>query len=261
MVRVIEFHLSGPDFAEDIVCPFSRQIRSLCGFIERELRAQKVVSNYKGLIVIGTKDAKAECNLNVINRKYIDISIPFPEDKYSKLGLSKLNRHLMDDVLIARKLYANSIDLDFDHNYKIFPAEDFEKILVHEVQEFFIGLLLEAIEICSQEYEIPADAIEVAITKFREADYKNEWIFKRKKLLGSNLKCVFNCEWTIAYFSMVMDVYNKSEKVFSDKVIYTIPGEQNFATRYDKVMFVDNKVVVLDRYGDLTYERDLSEFI
>ncbi len=261
MVREIEFHLSVPDFAEEIECPFSRQIRSLCGFIERELKEQKIVSNYKGLIVIGTKNAKPECNLNVINRKYIDISIPFPEKQYNKLGLLKLNRHLMDDALTARKLYATSIDLDIDHNYKVFPAEDFEKILVHEVQEFFIGLLLEAIEICGQEYEIPVDVIEVAITKFREADYKNEWIFKRKKLPGSNLKCIFSCEWTIAYFSMVMEVYNKSEKVLSEKVMYTLPSEYSFATRYDKVQFLDSKVVVLDRYGDPTYERDLSEFI
>ena len=258
--KVMEFYVDNRDFSDELSCTVDRQVRPLCYFIQKAISKEKIDLDIRGLIWIGRKRDDVDCHLSVINNKYLEIEVPFPEEEYKKLPLQKLNKHFVERMYEARETHAKGGDI-LEIPYPKFSIDHYNKLPIRETNEFFAKVLKNGLKHCDEKYKIPKEKIIEKLDGFSENGYEHNWTFKTKRLKGTKVKCVFDCRWTIAFFSMTINVYKDNERVFSEEVIHTCPGEYSFAHLYKKVDLQDKKIIIVDKFGYEVYEKDLTEFI
>lgn len=78
------------DFEDDIVHPFRDQSRSICNYLERQLKPVKFnAEGFKRICFIGKKKPNSECFVN--SSKVLSVEIYFDENKYKSLEKEQIN--------------------------------------------------------------------------------------------------------------------------------------------------------------------------
>lgn len=87
-----------PDLAEypdEVVHPFRDQSRSVCNFLERELKSIKFEADgFKRMCVVGKLSPNTKCYVNT--SKVLVIEVPFNEKQYLALNEGELNSYFID---------------------------------------------------------------------------------------------------------------------------------------------------------------------
>ena len=139
-----------------------------------------------------------------------------------------------------------------------FVADAYERLSIDELQEYFIRLLGLGVHKCKTQHAIPISTILDGIDEFRSNGYLNEWVFKTKVVRDSGLKCVLRCRLTMDCFTLSVDVHRGDELVLSDEAVRTLPDEIFFESKLKDVRVDHNTLVLLDRSGEVYYERSLQ---
>ena len=139
-----------------------------------------------------------------------------------------------------------------------FDQQEYESLAQGEHHEFFIGMLLEGLEKCSQHHEIPLKELQSAIEEFRSGGYKNEWVHQSKLLRGSGLRGILLCKMDSERFTLYLRLERKGKVVFEEQILETEPDETIFAHEFKEVVLKNNKIVVEDKFGDPTFSMSLD---
>ncbi len=103
-------------------------------------------------------------------------------------------------------------------------------------------------------FPVPFFELSSLIDRFRNGGYKNEWIFKKKKLGDVQLQCSLNCELSRDNFSLFLCVDRRGVTIFQEKILETKPDELIFSHKFKDMKVQDNKIVVLDAFENSIFE-------
>ena len=101
------------EFEDDIVHPFRDQSRSICNYLERQLKPVKFDANgFKRICFIGKNEPNSECYVN--SSKVLIVEIFFDEKKYKSLEKDQLNTFfsemLVSGIEKCQKQYKVPVD-------------------------------------------------------------------------------------------------------------------------------------------------------
>ncbi|MFN6971626.1 MAG: hypothetical protein ACK4NN_12215 [Rheinheimera sp.] len=148
----------------------------------------------------------------------------------------------------------------------LMPTVMFNQLVYQEIEngdchEFIIKMLIEGLEKCNQFHEIPINELLNAISEFRLVGYKNEWVPIRKLFRSIGLHCSLLCSLNSSRFELTLQIERKGETLFKRPILETQPDELIFGYRYKDIKLIDESIVVLDKFGEITFSLDVNKFI
>ncbi|WP_343321135.1 hypothetical protein [Sphingobacterium multivorum] len=83
---------------------------------------------------------------------------------------------------------------------------------------------------------------------FKEGEYKNEWIHKKKRFKDIDLEIVLRCEFTSSYFQLITMVSQIStkEKLVEGIAMRTEPDEVLFDKMFKDILVDDKSIIITD---------------
>ncbi|AZI92186.1 hypothetical protein AB1P82_000350 [Salmonella enterica subsp. enterica serovar Senftenberg] len=129
-----------------------------------------------------------------------------------------------------------------------------------QLNEYFISLLLAGLDKCHGKYSLPNEKIVEAINSFRDLNYVNEWVFKKKKINKTKLECLLKCHLTMDEFSFDLQVKDRGAVVFEDNIIKDKPNEFVF-NYYLKDLVIDDEIKVYGKNNKILYSKNITEII
>jgi len=113
-----------------------------------------------------------------------------------------------------------------------FNKQIYEQMNETERYEYYLNLLKDGYKICSQHKKIPIEELLTLHQNFRDSDYKNEWLHKKKRFKDYHIDVILYCYFTSESFQLKITVNDlKSKEVLvSGIVVKTLPDEVCFST-------------------------------
>lgn len=130
-----------------------------------------------------------------------------------------------------------------------------------ERYEFYLGLLEKGYILASDFKTIPVNSLLQLHDKFRENNYKNEWVWKKKLIRDYGIYIIFKCYFTTFDFRLEMEVYDTKQNVLLTKgiVLQTGPDELFFDKEFRKIKILDGKLIITDFLDKDNFEFDLYQ--
>lgn len=97
--------------------------------------------------------------------------------------------------------------------------------------------------------------------EFRQNNYKNEWIWKKKAIKELDLYLVFNCYFTSFFFRLELVAFNSKKNKFiaQGDIMNRPPDRLCFDKDFKGLSIKSEKIVILDFLGHPIYEVDLKK--
>lgn len=97
--------------------------------------------------------------------------------------------------------------------------------------------------------------------QFRALGYKNEWLWKKRQLKDKGLYIYFKCYFTTFDFQLELEAYTLKTKelLVKETVFQTPPDEICYAKDLRKVLYEQDKIVILDFCDYPMFEIDLPK--
>ena len=130
-----------------------------------------------------------------------------------------------------------------------------------ERSEFYLGLLEKGYTLASDFKTIPINSLLQLHDKFRENNYKNEWVWNKKLIRDYGIYIIFKCHYTTFDFRLEMEVYDTKQTVLLTKgiVLQTGPDELFFDKEFRKIDVFDRKLIITDFLNQKNFEFDLHQ--
>lgn len=114
--------------------------------------------------------------------------------------------------------------------------------------EFYLKLLEEGYVFASGFRYVPIEPLLKLHDKFRENNYKNEWLWKKKLIRDFGIYLYFKCYLTTFDFRLELEVYDTKQTFLLTKgiVLQTGPDEIFYDKRFRKIEIVDGKLIIKD---------------
>ncbi|WP_369934110.1 hypothetical protein [Xanthomonas tesorieronis] len=122
-----------------------------------------------------------------------------------------------------------------------------------ELNEFFIALLLDGLEKTAGHTALPSARLRQAIADFRRGGYRNEWIFKDRKIARTDYRCALACELTTGYFQLHFRVRRKDALILDTPIVRTAPDEVVFLPYLKDIKHANGKIEAVARSGLALY--------
>lgn len=96
---------------------------------------------------------------------------------------------------------------------------------------------------------------------FRNLNYKNEWVWKKKAIKELDLYLVFNCYFTSFYFRLELVAFNSKKNKFISKgnIMNRPPDRVCFDKDFKGLSIRSNKLIILDFLDQPMFEIDLKK--
>lgn len=132
-----------------------------------------------------------------------------------------------------------------------FDKEKYQLMNEIERYDYYLKLLENGYKIQSQHKEISIEHLLKLHQTFKNNDYKNEWIHKKKTFKSHGIKVILKCIFTSVDFQLQMYVYNmkSGDKLLSGTVIRTLPDEICFESLFRDVT-IENDELIITEYQD-----------
>lgn len=162
-------------------------------------------------------------------------------EKYSRICFSGTSGAI-------REAYVNSSNaLIVEFPIKI---EDYSSKNDDELDEYIISLIEIGMKCCPRKFELPKEAIEDGIAKFRNCSYKNEWILKNKKLNNRNFSCTLSCSLTFYEFVLMARILDRDGKIIECVTVLHTEPDEIFFNQYLHNNFYQNGDTLLFKKKD-----------
>jgi hypothetical protein len=145
----------------------------------------------------------------------------------------------------------------------LFDKIAYEKMIETERYEYYLQLLEEGYKVCDQHKKIPLEQLLKIHQDFRDNDYKNEWLHKKKKFKEHGIEVALNCFFTTLDFKLRMTVYDIKSKteLVSDTVIRTLPNEVCFAHFFKDIIIENNELIITEFQYRPKFKFSLSDIL
>lgn len=136
---------------------------------------------------------------------------------------------------------ALDISVNFDRN-------EYIKMTEIEKYEYYLELLQEGYRISSQYKNVPIEQLIRLHQVFRDNNYRNEWLHKKKKFKEHGIEIELNCYFTSLDFQLKMNVYdlNSKTELVSGTVIRTLPDEVCFMNLFKDLIIINNELIITE---------------
>ena len=126
--------------------------------------------------------------------------------------------------------------------------------------EFYLKLLERGYTIASNFKSIPIDSLMKLHDKFRDNNYKNEWLWKKKLVRDYGIYLFFKCYFTTFEFRLELEVYDRNKTTLLTKgvVLRTGPDEIFYDKDFRKLKIVEDKLLILDFLDKTNFEINLA---
>lgn len=130
-----------------------------------------------------------------------------------------------------------------------FDQNKYESLVPDEYHEFFMSMLIPGIEKCARHHEIPKQHLLDSIAAFRAAEYRNEWIHKRKIVRELGIIATLHCKMDYKRFVLTLEIERDGRIVFSKDILETPPDEIIFEWQYKHVSIKDHMLLLSDKFS------------
>jgi len=178
-------------------------------------------------------------------------------EKFETVGFKKIcfvgTKHTMQEV------YVNSsgaliVPVTMDEvAYKNCVTAD-------ELNEFFISLLLNGLATAIKHIALPVALFKDTLDEFRRNHFKNEWVFKSKKIKNPACTCVLECRLTIDFFLLSFKVVKSNTCVLDKEILRTAPDEVVFLPYLKDIKEENGRIKVIDKSGMAFYTTTAASF-
>ncbi len=185
-------------------------------------------------------------------KQYLIINIPICLVQYKNHNHYELNQYFKDSTL------------DYDKHDIRFPLENYEKISVKEINNYFIEVIMKGLNFVRGKIELPFTAFETGIKEFSDNGYRNKWIVGPRKIQKTKVICQVLCEITIANFLATFEVIENNKTIYSEIICCTLPDERNFLGKCKRLIVKDGVAYAYDVSSNFKlqrYSKNLRELI
>lgn len=158
---------------------------------------------------------------------------------------------------------------DIDEYYKIYPCKntyplDYKLLKPIEKEEDFSLFLYKmlvsgVIKAKQQNALIPSDDFLKIFNEFKENDFKNEWVFKKKTFKDYNIIAELKCRLTCNYFSLWLQIYKNKVEIFNQEILRTLPDSIIYHTKFNDIIVENNILKITQKFSGFLFELPLSE--
>ena len=130
-----------------------------------------------------------------------------------------------------------------------------------ERYEFCLKLLERGYVFASQFKDIPVKALLDLHDNFRENNYRNEWLWKKKLIRNYGIYVFFKCYFTTFDFRLELEVYDKKQSMLLTKgiVLHTGPDELFYYKEFRTLEIREDKLIIKDFLDKDNFEFDLNQ--
>ena len=127
--------------------------------------------------------------------------------------------------------------------------------------ELYLGILEQGYRQISEDYDIKMDSLLSLHDEFRKNGYKNEWVFKKKRLKELDLSLILKCYFTTFEFRLELEAYDyKCNHLLCNGVLLrTPPDELCFDYLFKSIIVDSDKLVILDGFETPRISIDLTQ--
>lgn len=141
-----------------------------------------------------------------------------------------------------------------------FDILKYQSLCGTDIQEYFIELILEALEYASKAIPLPVIEIKKLIEDFRIGGYVNKWLFKKKTNKALHMRAELWFEMTMERFVATLRLVAKPGRIESETtVLETKPDELHYHYKLRDLVFDGINIRVLDEFGKITFSFDLTQ--
>lgn len=175
---------------------------------------------------------------NVLERRLRDMK--YQADGFSKVCIQGRHQPLETCPIVSEHAALPTVAFDQAKYESLRPGEE---------HEFFIAMIVEGLERCAQQHQIPIAELTAALEEFRRGGYRNEWTHQKKLLRQVGLQASLLCSLDPERFRLILKLEKKGATVFEQQILETKPDELIFAHRFKEVLVDGDSILVNDKFG------------
>lgn len=133
-----------------------------------------------------------------------------------------------------------------------FDKEKYETARQLEDFEYYLTFFEEGFKEATELKNIPKQILFQMLDDFRTDRYKNEWVYKKKKIHELDLSITMTCQFTTNSFSLIVNFESISskKKLCSSVAMRTMPDELHFDYLFRDIVLREDKLCIIDFVGD-----------
>ncbi|WP_373033158.1 hypothetical protein [Sulfurovum sp.] len=199
------------------------------------------------------------------------------DDRDFDLSLFHITEYISRDIYKQRYKYekANKIVIEIDHAKEELLYQEMFKSITYNCTfsgEEMLALsrieqrekILEILNISAKKVDklIPGikETIEDSISSFREGEYKNIWLFKKRRITGSGTAKLI-CELTVSEFILTLSVENKEGDEIYNKVLFKDDSDPflSYNEKFKELKVDSDNILIFDKFDCVSFKIPLSE--
>ena len=140
-----------------------------------------------------------------------------------------------------------------------FNENEYSKLDKANANSMFSKMLLEGIDKCKAQCDIPYSELQQSIAAFEKNGYVNHWIHKSKNLKDLGLIAELQCDLTMDNFILNLVLKNNEIDVFNKEILRTEPDELVFTPLFKDILYSDHTITVVDKWGDTVFNLNVDK--
>lgn len=144
-----------------------------------------------------------------------------------------------------------------------FDGESYEQMSEIEKYEYYLHLIEEGYRIASKYKSIPLDELIKMNDEFRNNEYKNEWVHKKKRFKEFGIDVSLDCSFTSQIFQLKLSAMHiKSKAVIVSGIVFTTePDEVCYQPLFKKLTSDGQHIIITDFLDKPKYMFRVSDIL
>ena len=131
---------------------------------------------------------------------------------------------------------------------------------IEERYEFYLTMLEKGYQLANTVCDVKPEILIGLHEKFRQGGYRNEWLFKKKRIKEYGINIVLDCVFTSFDFKLMLTVLDLKKTPIAKGCIYqTYPDYTFFYKTIKHLVITDKKLIITDFLDDEMIECELEE--
>jgi hypothetical protein len=141
----------------------------------------------------------------------------------------------------------------------IFNKNEYDKINKQENYfKYFSKCIKKAFETINKKYELPEDDIIKTLEAFKENNYINTWIHKKKGIKNLKITISLNCEMTMEIFRLKLNITKEGKQLLNKTILETDPDEVAFEYRFKDIEIENNTIKITSKNGTELFKYEIE---
>lgn len=131
----------------------------------------------------------------------------------------------------------------------------------NDFREFIYNTMVYAFERIETKYPIPSKEILASYTEFKENNFINEWLTKKKTDRKRKLLAELHCKLTMNKFILILKVFQNKEEIYNKEILETDSNIYSYGYSVRKLIIEQDKILVLGARDKVTYSLLLKNIL